>query len=242
MNSKLYGNEYTVPKNILEYINKNLIIYSDHNGVKRAKNILKSKSLTYQSLKRLKNFYDEYEKKGGDEIQYKLSGGNLMRDFVEQTLRRERDDVERYDRNTRDFKIKENFDKTIKHNVLCIILNKENKILLLKRSSYKNQWEPNKWSLVGGGVKKNENPIKAINREIKEETNLNIDKFISTFSIMRNSNNIEHIFISKYDGEDDDVVLNFEHSGYGWFLPVEIEYLNTVPNLMEYIKIAITKY
>lgn len=242
MNSKLYGNDYQVPNKILKYINKQILMHPDHKGIKRAKNILKSKSITYQSLKRLKNFYDDYEKNGGDEIQYKLSGGDLMKDFVQQTLRRERDDVERYDKNTRDFKIKENFSGDVDHNALCVVVNKDNKILLLKRSSYEDQWEPNKWCLVGGGVDKNETPTKAINREIKEETGLDVENFITSFSIMRNNNNVEHIFICKYNGEDDDVDLNYEHSGYGWFSPVEIEYLNTVPNLMEYIKIAITKY
>lgn len=245
MNSKLYGNEYRIPDKILNYINKKILIYSNHEGVKRGKNLLKSKTISYSSLKRIKNFYDDYEKKGGDKIKYELSGGDLMKDFIEQTLKKERKKTDIYNKTTKDIRTNNNIHESLnyeKTNVLCVIFNSENKVLLLKRSSYEDQWEPNKWCLPGGGVEENENTLQAINREIEEETGLNINNYLSSFSIMRDKNNIENVFICRYNGSDEDVELDYEHSGYGWFSPSEINFLNVVPNLTDYISIAITKY
>ena len=251
MNKKLYGNEYKIPDNILTYINKCILMYPNNDGIKRGKNLLKSKTCSYSSLKRLKNYYDEYEKHGGDKIKYELSGGKLMKDFVNQTLNSERKDTEIYNKNTEDLRynndykvnnsLKESFE-TVEHCVLGVVFNKNKRILLLKRSSYEDQWQPNKWALIGGKIENGESSTQALYREINEETKLNINKLITSFSIMRNNNLVEHVFVCFYDGEDDDVELNFEHSGYGWFSKVEIDFLDVVPNLMEYIDIAITKY
>ena len=127
-------------------------------------------------------------------------------------------------------------------NATAIVVNNDNKILLLKRSDVKNIWMPNKWALVGGAIEKNENPKEAIKREIKEETGLIIDDFIKTFTIQRNPNNIEHIFACRYKGEPTDVELNNEHTNYGWFDENEMDYLDIVPNLMEYITLSFKRY
>lgn len=250
MNKYLYGNEYTIPDNVLKHINKYLLMYPNNNGIKRAKNLLKSKSVSYSSLKRLKNFYDEYEKKGGDKIQYELSGGDLMKDFVNQKLKTERKSAEIYKKNTEDIRynndlkvhnpLKESIEGK-QHYVLGVIFNKDKRILLLKRSKYEDQWQPNKWGLPGGKINDGESSLNALKREIKEETGIEVFKQLSSFSIMRD-NNIEHVYICLYNGDDEDVELNFEHSGYGWFSKIEINFLDTVPNLIEYIDIAITKY
>lgn len=250
MNKQLYGNEYIIPDNVLKHINKYLLMYPNNEGIKRGKNLLKSKSVSYSSLKRLKNFYEEYEKKGGNKIQYELSGGDLMKDFVNQKLKTERKSSEIYKKNTddirynKDSKIHNSLKESVEekqHSVIGVIFNKDKRILLLKRSKYEDQWQPNKWGLPGGKIDDNESSLNALKREIKEETGIEIFKQLSSFSIMRD-NNIEHIYICFYDGDDENVELNFEHSGYGWFSKVEIDFLDTVPNLIEYIDIAITKY
>lgn len=69
------------------------------------------------------------------------------------------------------------------HNVASAsvaIIEKENKILLLKRS--KNP-KPGKLHLPGGFVSSEETAEEALRREVKEETNLNVNKINYLFSI-----------------------------------------------------------
>lgn len=85
-NSLLSGNKYTIPNNILEYIRDAKNRYGNVDGIKRADNKLESKYLTYESLKRLLNFFENE----GDNIKKELAGGGLMHNFVKQTLQSER--------------------------------------------------------------------------------------------------------------------------------------------------------
>jgi len=126
-------------------------------------------------------------------------------------------------------------------NAVAVIMNNDNKILLLKRGD-KSPWMPNKWSLVGGGIEKGENPKKACEREILEETGLEIKKFIKSFTIQRHSDSIEHVFACRYSGEPTDIKLDDENSNYGWYDINEMDYLDTVPHLIEYITLVFKKY
>lgn len=255
MNSKLYGNEYKIPSKILEQIKMALIKYPNNNGIKRAKNLISSGKCTYSNLKRLKNYFDNYN--GSDNIEYILAGGDLMKSFVDQILNAERNRVEKSDETNSDIRVDIDRGEKVqdvsrltesveniglKISASAVVFDSEKRILLLKRSSYPDQWEPNKFALIGGSVEDSEDPIQGVLREIREETGLIIDKIIEKFVIQRSSDTVEHIYIAKYDGNPEDVELNKEHAGYGWFTYPEIRYLNTVPNLVDYINISITKY
>jgi 8-oxo-dGTP pyrophosphatase MutT (NUDIX family) len=232
-------------------------------GVKRAKFLLKNGVVTYQTLKRLKNFFDYYD--GSKPQEYNLSGGDAMKEFVETTLNRERDAVKRGKEIKRDLDVdqtratkpqqtpqlseEENGGATdgttdgLKENALGIIVNNDNQILLMKRANDPDIWQPGKWALVGGEVEDDDaSPEVACKREIKEETGLDIDKFKQKFSIQRNPDSIEHIFIAKYDGDPHAVEMNEEHTNYGWYQPHEMGYLNHVPNLIDYVNLAFKKY
>ena len=58
-------------------------------------------------------------------------------------------------------------------NVACAIILKDKKILVTQRS--KKMKLPLKWEFPGGKVEENENEIKCVKREIKEEINIEID-------------------------------------------------------------------
>jgi 8-oxo-dGTP pyrophosphatase MutT (NUDIX family) len=262
MNSELYNNVYLVPKDVLAAINTAIYKYPDSEGIKRAKNIVGRGKITYQNLKRLKNFFTN--KTQGSE--FELAGGNLMANFVNKTLDSERTRVKNTEDRTsqikpdlnRDLKphntnistaIHENDDKEkeietvgLSINVVAIIIDKDKRILLLKRSNFKDQWQPNKWSLPGGKVEEDEDSVAALKREVKEETGLDFEKFLEKFVVQRSSDNVEHIFTVKFEGEPEEVDVDFENNGFGWFTISEIRYLNTVPNLMDYIRMAITEY
>lgn len=252
-NSELYGNEYKIPENVLNYVYKATVRYPNNNGIKRAKHLLYNGKITYQSLKRLKNFFYNGNY---DQAQYDLAGGDLMKKFVDSTLSRDRDNVERSKEAKRDvntgvdltdkpFKPNPNLNEGkngLKQNAIAVIVNGDNKILLLKRSDYEKQWMPNKWSLVGGAIEKGETPEKACSREIKEETGLDINNFVKSFKIQRRSDSIEHIFACKYDDTPTSIELNKENSSYGWFDVDEMDSLDKVPHLIEYITLVFKKY
>lgn len=254
-NSKLYDKSFKVPLNVLKHIRATLVSHPHGSGVKRAKYVLKNGVLSYSAIKRLKNYFDTFNSGNDDRTQYELAGGELMKSFIDVTLNRERDGVDRTKEIRRDVDIDVNLGtkafeaprlnevkKKVKKNAIAIIVNDDNKFLLLKRSSYPKQWMPNKWALIGGVIEKNETPEQGCKREVKEETGLIIKKFIKTFKIQRSSDNIEHVFACRYSGDPSDVMLDEENSNYGWFDISEINYLDLVPNINEYIALAFKEY
>lgn len=254
-NSELYNKTYSVPPDVLKYIQRVLVSRPQGNGVKRAKFILKNGVLSYSELKRLKNYFDMWNSETDDNIQYALAGGELMKSFVEITLNADRDAVERGKEIKQDINVNVNLGtkpfqtpilnegrKKLKKNALAIIVNDDNKILLLKRGNSPKIWQPGKWSLVGGGVDGDETPEKACRREVEEETGLEIDEFTKTFTVQRSPDSIEYIFATRYKGDSTDIELDDENTNYGWFDIPEMKFLDTVPNLVDYIQLAFKKY
>lgn len=261
MNSELYDNEYQIPKKILDGIRMRLYSSSDAEGIKRAKNLIKSGKCTYQNLKRLKNFFDSFNPSVQSMEEFELAGGRPMRNFVDVTLRKERDrtamsaknknmagvDVDLDDPDTRaqDGQVNLSEQEEQEHlyeNALGIIFNSNNEILILKRSSYKEQWMPDKFGLVGGGIEEGEQPIDAVKREVAEETGLVINKWLDKGCIQRNPDSKEYLFLTLYTGDNDAIQLNEEHTDYVWSTFSSLKDYDCVPNLEEYIKLAVEKY
>lgn len=267
MNQYLKDKQYRIPLEILKSIEIAKASSTSTNGLKRANFMLKNGYITYQAMKRLKNFFDYFNQQTDDPNQFNLAGGQPMKAFIETTLNQDRNAVETGKHARQDMpptpyqefkpqqvpslnegKKKENYDiddyDNLVKNALAVIVDNDNKILLLKRSDYPDQWQPKKWSLVGGGVEKGEKPDEACSREIKEEVNLDIsiDKFIEKVVIQRNPGSVEHIFTCRYEGDPTDVELNEEHTNYGWYDVGEMEYLDIVPNLIDYINLVFKTY
>lgn len=84
--------------------------------------------------------------------------------------------------------------------VSLIVLKNKDKFLLYLRDDKNNISYPNYWSLIGGMIEKNETPLKAIKREIKEEINCNIEKikFIGRIKVLNDPMCADHtIFVFK---------------------------------------------
>lgn len=277
MNSKLYDKIYNVPSNILEYISSKLKEYSniECKGKKKANFILREKKITYQNLKKYKNFFDYQTKKDynlttddtsvndvSEKYEYELSGGDLMRKFVENTLEEERKKLDnkkkistelggmynQYNKETPHDNLKVNTEsnfitessnkeeKKIMVVGLVIIFNNEGNILVVRRSSNTN-WCPNCWAVVGGKIEKGESPDEGMVREVREETGIKLSKY-KLKKLIKDKNIIEYLYIGKVD--NDFVELNNEHTEYKWATIEEIKLLdNKVPDLVNYIKYVI---
>jgi len=113
----------------------------------------------------------------------------------------------------------------------AIVLNKEKKILILKRASHM-KWEPNKWDLPGGMIKKGETAKEAIKREIKEETGL-------TLTGATEVGNVNKIIIFKGKVKTEDlsplVELDDENNSYKWISAEQSSEYDFVPFLKDFI-------
>jgi hypothetical protein len=152
MNSELYGNSYRIPENIIKKIQAKLYANSGSgDGVRRAKNLVKNGVITYQAMKRLKNFFDSFNPENDSLEQYELAGGEEMKRFIEHKLGSERDKTEKSQQIKRDVGVGNNYtikaqtgkvemiESVVKNPLhvvgLAAIFNNDNDILLLKRSA-----------------------------------------------------------------------------------------------------------
>lgn len=98
-NSKLHDKYFNCPDYVLNAIGNAVKTYETLKkeeiandkpveGYKRAKGILENKKIEYKQMKRIKNWFDNYD---GDHknIEYRLNGGKTMHNWVDSTLNKE---------------------------------------------------------------------------------------------------------------------------------------------------------
>ncbi len=118
MNKDLYNKKVKVPDEIREHMRNSFnSINSESNdeGHKRNKELQDSDEITYQQLKRIKNYFDTYK---GDvqEKSYILNGGDYMKNWVNETLRFLRDDIYNTKKNKSEAGLQNQFNKTHQKN------------------------------------------------------------------------------------------------------------------------------
>ncbi|MAG45309.1 MAG: hypothetical protein CMH63_00870 [Nanoarchaeota archaeon] len=117
----------------------------------------------------------------------------------------------------------------------------QDKFLIVKRNP-DMEMHPDKWIFPGGKVTPGEDLFQALKREIKEETNLEIEdkkEFISDFTFTRLSGiqTIGFCFLVK--AKHNKISLNQEElSEHTWISPKEVEKYNIVEFLKAEIKKA----
>lgn len=97
MNKDLYGKKVPLPEDVIVYLGQcnDAAVGADDSteGFKRNKELRDSGEVTYQQLKRMKNFFDTFNGHEND-LPYILNGGHYVKDWVNRTLGSMRDDVE----------------------------------------------------------------------------------------------------------------------------------------------------
>lgn len=89
MNSKIYGNKVNLPDDVLKYLEDcfNTVPngHDEIDGYRRNIELRNSKCITYQQLKRIKNWFDQYQ---GDKTDapFILNGADFMKTWVGNTL------------------------------------------------------------------------------------------------------------------------------------------------------------
>ena len=89
MNSELYGKTYKVPQDVIEYLEQcnQAVGEVDETteGFKRNKDLREKGEVTYQQLKRMKNWFDNFNGNEND-LPFILNGGHYVKNWVNDTL------------------------------------------------------------------------------------------------------------------------------------------------------------
>jgi hypothetical protein len=89
VNKDLYGNKVQLPEEVVNYLQQCFESASNVDetteGYKRNQELRDSREVTYQQLKRMKNWFDNFNGNEND-VPYVLNGGHYVKNWVENTL------------------------------------------------------------------------------------------------------------------------------------------------------------
>jgi|TARA_Y100000310_G_scaffold82857_1_gene79466 8-oxo-dGTP diphosphatase len=110
--------------------------------------------------------------------------------------------------------------------ITAIVLNEDNKFLLVKRKE-NQEIHPGKWLLPGGKLEEDESLFQALKREIKEETNLEIEdynKYINDYIFERPNKDLTLGMTFLVKATNDNVSLNKrEYDDFIWITKEELQ-------------------
>lgn len=96
MNKDLYGNTVQLPEDVVEYLQQCFDSANTDDstieGFKRNQELRDSREVTYQQLKRMKNWFDTFNGLEND-LPFILNGGYYVKNWVDNTLGGMRDNV-----------------------------------------------------------------------------------------------------------------------------------------------------
>jgi 8-oxo-dGTP diphosphatase len=104
----------------------------------------------------------------------------------------------------------------------AVVLNKDGKVLLVKRAD-DDEFLPGFYELPGGGTDFMEDPAQGLERELMEECGLKVKVLhpLTTFSFKMphegvDKHTVEIIYLCQLEDEDQQIKLSFEHCDYKW--------------------------
>ena len=114
MNKDLYGKQYNLPENVLNHLSSSFSKAKGANdsteGYRRNKELREKKQITYQGLKRIKNWFDNFNGNPND-LSYTLNGGDMMKEWVNMTLKGDRSSIHNTKKNKADTGLSNQFMK-----------------------------------------------------------------------------------------------------------------------------------
>lgn len=129
---------------------------------------------------------------------------------------------------------KEFLNKNLKKASSVAIFNPQNRILLVRRSKTA-EWMPLHYCLPGGHLEEKENPVDAAEREVFEETGMELNKHdLKLIDTQINNNYINYLYAAKSNNSK--VHLNDEHDKFVWCSFEDCQEHNLVPKLHSFIK------
>lgn len=97
MNKDLYGHKVPLPEEVVGYLDKCFNSAKGANetteGYKRNKELREKREITYQQLKRMKNWFDSFNGRDND-LPFILNGGHYVKNWVDNTLNTMRNGVD----------------------------------------------------------------------------------------------------------------------------------------------------
>lgn len=94
-NSELQGKTFNIPDNVKNHLSKIFNAYKGDQTVEgfgRLRTLTSKDSITYEQIKRIKNFFDTYTGKRND-TPYLLNGGTIMKEWVNSALEDARQNI-----------------------------------------------------------------------------------------------------------------------------------------------------
>ena len=135
MNSGLYGNMVPFPEqmrnHLMSCMNRANGVDQNSEGFKRNQELQGQDTISYQQLKRIKNFFDTF-KGNPNEPSYILNGGNEMKSWVNITLNQMRSSPEMTKKNKMETGMENQFIKTHEKDSIDVRKSKEHKNTLGK--------------------------------------------------------------------------------------------------------------
>jgi len=129
---------------------------------------------------------------------------------------------------------KDFFNKKLKKASSVAIFNLQKRILLVRRSNTA-EWMPLHYCLPGGHVEKGESPLDAAEREVFEETGIELKKSdIKLLETQINNEYLNYLYVAEVNSSK--VILNEEHDKFVWCSFEDCKEYNLVPKLYSFIK------
>lgn len=126
--------------------------------------------------------------------------------------------------------------KPLRLSVKMLVLDKDGRCLLLKRSM-SSKGNPGKWDLPGGKIDSGENFDEALLREVSEETGISVSihRVLGTAESELRKVRVIYLILEGHL-ESGQVRLSSEHDDYIWVNPQELPKMNLADQFQQFAK------